>query len=43
MLVGRVVRHLAGGFAIQFVAPQDRDAVENLAITRINRLTRVAR
>ncbi len=37
-LVGRVVRHFPGGFAIQFISPQDRDAVENLAIVQMSKL-----
>jgi hypothetical protein len=43
MLVRRVVRHLAGGFAIRFITPQDRDTVQNLASARMNRLARMAR
>jgi hypothetical protein len=33
-VVGRVVRHFPGGFAIQFVAEQDRQEVESLIIRR---------
>jgi len=31
-VIGRVVRHFEGGFAVQFIQPQDRDAVEALVI-----------
>ena len=33
-VVGRVVRHFPGGFAIHFVAEQDRQEVESLVIRR---------
>lgn len=33
-VVGRVVRHFAGAFAVQFVAMQNRETVESLAILK---------
>lgn len=43
MVVGRVVRHPAGGLAIRFITPRDRDTVQNLVSAPMNRLTRMAR
>jgi hypothetical protein len=37
-VVGHVIRHIPGGFAIKFLMPQDPDAVESLAIARMNKL-----
>jgi hypothetical protein len=31
-IVGRVVRHFGGGFALRFIKPQSRDSVEAMAI-----------
>lgn len=42
-LVGRVVRHIPGGFALKFLAAQDRDEVEHLAIARMDKLQELAR
>jgi hypothetical protein len=34
MVVGRVVRHIAGGFAVQFIGAQNRAEVEQLVIRK---------